>query len=148
MNYEIVDLTDEYLDKMLEDAPQTVLTEQLKRAYFSLGSASRCLLADGVPVFAGGIVNLQWNRGEAWILPTNFFRKHIKVCIRSVRFYLPCLAKTHHFARVQATCVKGIEASIIRHMGFDYEGTLRKFGPSGETCDMYSRIFELKEERT
>lgn len=145
MNIESVPLNSEYLDRLLKDAAPALLTAQLHRAYFSAGSEACCILSDGVPVFAGGIVNLQWNRGEAWFLPTPFLREHLKTCLRYMRFWLPDLAKRNKFVRVQATCVKGIKSSIIKRLGFSFEGTLMKFGPAGETCDMYSRIFEVEQ---
>lgn len=142
MRTEVVPLNSDLLGLLLEDAPASLLQAQLHRAYFSPGSASCCLLADGAPVFAGGIVNLQWNRGEAWILPTRFFRQHLKICLRALRAYLPCLVSECGFKRVQATCIHGISGRLFVHIGFEYEGTMKKFGPNGETCDMYARVFE------
>lgn len=148
---EVVPLTFDHLDALLLDVPalsDSVISGDLQRAYFSLGSVAYCLLADGVPVFAGGVVNLQWKRGEAWILPTPFFRKHLKVCLRSIRNHLPGIASFYRFNRIQATCIEGVSAKLFLHLGFTYEGTMKRFGPNGETCDMYSRIFDGMMERT
>lgn len=133
---EIVPLTQELLDQVIPE----ILALELGRSYFSQGSAGLCLMADGEPAFAGGIVNLQWRRGEAWILPTPFFRSHVKLCLKSLREHLPRLAEDLGFERVQATCVQGVSAKLFMHLGFEYEGTMRKFGPNGETCQMFSRI--------
>jgi hypothetical protein len=111
------------------------------RAYFSEGSVAWVLLDNGKPVFAGGIVNLRWNRGEVWILPTPFFRKHVKTCFRKMLECLPEMARIGHFQRVQATCVQGMSAKWLRVFGFTFEADLRKFGPNGEDCQMWSRIF-------
>ena len=139
---EVVPLNPAYLEALLKNTPLAVSTWELQRAYFSQGSAALCLLSDGEPVFAGGIVNLMWHRGEAWILPTVFFRTHVKTCLKELRDYLPVLARECGFERVQATCVKGISDKLFAHMGFEYEGTLKRFGPNGETCGMWSRVFE------
>lgn len=139
---EIVPLNPEYLYKLLDGLP-SLQSAQLHRSYFSPGSVSCCLLVDGEPVFAGGIVNLQWSRGEVWILPTQFFRGHVKTCFRKMLEVLPGMVADGRFVRVQATCVKGASAAWMRVFGFSFEGTLLKFGPSGETCDMYARIFEV-----
>ncbi len=137
MNVELVPLTPAHLEHL-------PLPEGLdQRAYFSAGSISRCVLADGVPVFAGGIVNQHWNRGEAWILPTPFFRKHFKTCYRLMREAIPHMALRNKFARVQATCMVGRSPAFFRHLGFEYEGTMRHFGPEGEMCDLWARIFEV-----
>lgn len=135
-------LTHERLDMMLFGTPFACAASELHKSYFSYGSPSCCLLDEGSPVFAGGIVNLQWRRGEAWILPTDYFRSHIKTCLREMREVLPKMAIGHGFVRVQATCVKDFSGSLFRHLGFNYEGTMVKFGPNGETCGMYARIFE------
>lgn len=114
-----------------------------RRAYFSDGSAAFCVLEAGSPVMAGGIVNQHWGRGEAWILPTPFFRSHFKTSFRLMKNYVPLLAEGFGFRRVQATCPKGLSSNLFSHLGFSYEGTMQKFGPHGEDCDMWSRTFEV-----
>lgn len=128
---ELVKLTDAHLDKL-------PLPEGLdRRSYFTPGSAAYCLLEDGEPVFAGGVVSLQWKRGEAWFLPTPYLRTHLLTCYRVMREMLPHIAKEYGFRRVQATCVAGASMSLFRHLGFFHEGCLARFGPNGERCDMY-----------
>src|SRR5580692_9367672 len=134
MYREIVNLNPGYLDTLLKGAPPTLFTAQLHRAYFSPGSTSYCILEENEPVFAGGIVNMQWNRGEAWMLPTRFFREHVKLCLKAMRKHLPLLAQDGKFQRVQATCVSGVSSKIFKHLGFHFEGVMLKFGPNGETC--------------
>ena len=136
-------LEPEHLAKLMEGAPDH-MHEMLGRAYFSPGSAAYCLIVNGDPVFAGGIVNQQWHRGEAWILPTPFFRGHVKTCFRIVKEMLPKIAAEKEFVRVQAVAVDGVPVSLFEHLGFLYEGVLRHFGPQGETCRIYARIFGEK----
>ena len=132
--YEVVPLTNAHLDRLR-------LPEGLdRRAYFTEGSRALCLLADGDTVFAGGIVNLQWSRGEVWCLPTPFFQRNIRTCFRHMRDRFPALVRG--FVRVQSACIQGKPTGVIRFLGFSYEGTLAKFGPNGEACDMYARICE------
>lgn len=142
MRYEVVPLKPEHIDKLLAGSAIPVGLD--RRAYFSPGSAGCCLLVDEVPVFAGGIVDLQWSRGEGWFLPTHFFYTHVKTCLRSLREYIPRLAAEGGFRRLQATCIAGVSSTILKHLGFTFEGTMAKFGPSGETCDMWSRTFDLE----
>jgi hypothetical protein len=144
MTYEVVALNPEHLDKLLAGVSPALAALLDRRSYFTSGSSSLCLIVDGEPVFAGGIVNLQWHRGEAWLLPTRFFREHLLTCLRAMRAKLPLLVSVGEFQRVQATCARGVSERLFRHLGFDYEGTMRKFGPSGETCSMYARIFEVQ----
>ena len=143
MEYKITVLSHEHLNKLL---PQVELgvgvnESELRRSYFSLGSVSYCLLADNVPVLAGGIVNVGWRRGEAWMLPTPFFRRHVKDCYRYIKNIIPRMAEEGHFRRLQASCVGALAARFSAHLGFEYEGVLRCFGANGEDCLMHSRIF-------
>jgi hypothetical protein len=146
MVIETVPLDPMHLMKLVEGAPKPFASmfepEQLARAYFSPGSAAYCLLADGVPVFAGGIVNLQWKRGEAWILPTPFFRQHAKTCFRIIQKMVLQIAAEKGFVRVQAVAADGVSVALFEHLGFEYEGSLKHFGPLGETCRLYARFFE------
>jgi len=134
MECKVVPLTQEHLASW--DIPTEV-----KRAYMSPGSLAYCLLADGEPVFAGGVVNLHWSRGEAWMLPTEWFHNHVRTCFRFIKQMVPEMAKVGQFKRLQATCSIMISTNLFRHLGFEYEGTLKQFGPNGETCHMYARIF-------
>jgi len=121
----------------------------IERAYMSPGSVAYCLLADGEPVFAGGVVNLQWSRGEAWMLPTPWFRNNVRTCFRFIKKMVPEMARAGGFKRLQATCsiikadalaeIKAVRT--VSHLGFLYEGTMKQYGPNGETCHMYARIF-------
>jgi len=143
MDLETVVLEPEHMTKLMEAASQPLasMSGMLGRAYFSPGSSAYCLLVDGVPVFAGGIVNLEWHRGEAWILPTPFFLAHWKTCFRIMKKMLPQIAVDHGFVRVQAVAANGVPVSLFEHLGFVYEGKLKCFGPLGEDCRMYARIF-------
>jgi hypothetical protein len=114
---------------------------ELHRAYFSPGSVSRCLTVDDIAVFAGGVVNMQWKRGEAWMLPTPWFKQHVKTSLRAMRDMLPQMVAEGGYKRVQVTCATHVSVLLFKHLGFAYEGMLCAFGPNGETCYMYSRLF-------
>jgi hypothetical protein len=157
MALDTVPLEPIHMMKFLEGAPQAFASmyvrENMAEAYFSPGSAAYCLLDDGKPVFAGGIVNQRWHRGEAWILPTPFFREHLKICLQVIKKMLPQVAAEKGFVRVQAVAAEGMPVSLFEHknkkhknsLGFSYEATLRHFGPHGETCRMYARFFESEK---
>ena len=139
----IVPLEKEHLESLMARSVFPVaLTPDLTRAYFSPGSVAYCLLENGEPVLAGGIVNLGWNRGEAWLIPTKFLHDHLKFCLVLINRLLPEMAEEYGFVRVQATCINDPSGKFAKGRGFEYEGFLKKFGPNGEGCYMYSRIFE------
>jgi len=141
MTYQVVRLNSDHLDKLLPQVQLNVEREDIEKAYFSEGSIAYCLLADGEPVFAGGVVNGQWNRGEIWMLPTPFFRSHVRDCYRRIKDIIPLLAIEGGFKRVQATCSVMISTRLFEHLGFEYEGTMKCWGKNGETCHMYARFF-------
>ena len=141
MECHVVPLNREHLHKLLKQVKLGITATSLEESYFSPGSIACCILADGEPVFAGGIVNLMWNRGEAWMLPTRFFHRHTGICFRHMIKELAKMAIHGGFKRVQATCAVTISTMLFDHLGFEYEGTMKGFGPSGEACHMYSRLF-------
>jgi len=141
MEYTLTALSPEHLDKLLSQMQLPVDAFSLRMAYLSAGSVSYCLLNGDEPILAGGIVNLMWHRGEAWLLTTPFFRKHLRECYKYVKSTLPRMAREGKFKRVQATCAVIMSTVLFDHLGFEYEGTMKCFGPSGETCHMYARLF-------
>lgn len=143
MQYQVVPLTEEHLRQLLADQPPSQHMEESCQAYLSPGSVALCLLEYGKPVFAGGIVSMHWNRGEAWISPNPFFRSHLRLCLRILREQMPKLASEWNFRRIQATCINATSARLFHAMGFEYEGNLKKFGPEGENCQIWARIFEV-----
>lgn len=137
MEIKVEPLTRSHLRKLLNGP----MASALKKAYLSKGSVAYCLVADGVPVFAGGVVNMHWRRGEAWMLPTPFFRNNIKTCYRYSKEILPLLSVEGNFKRIQATCSIMVSTLLFEHLGFESEGVLQHFGPNGETCHMYAKVF-------
>ena len=146
MSYKVVSLNRDYLIWLLAQCKLGIPATELEVTYLSAGSVSYCLLENDEPVFAGGVVNMQWKRGEAWILPTPFFRKHIKMCFKYLRDILPVLSIEGNFRRIQATCAINISTLLFDHLGFKYEGTLANFGPNGEKCHVYARLFNSPVE--
>jgi hypothetical protein len=120
--------------------PAGISIEEMMQAYFSAGSVSYCLLIDGVPAAAAGIINLGWRRGEAWLLHSSLFDKHIKTSFKLLRDMLPNLAQINKFRRIQATCFSDSDTLFV-HLGFEREGILKSFGPNGENATVFSRLF-------
>ena len=137
--YKIATLDRAHLATLLDN--YGAMATSLEQAYLSPGSVGYCLLENNVPVFAGGIVNMQWRRGEAWMIPTKFYRTHKAICLRYLCRILPVAVVAGGFRRVQATCEIIVSTTLFNWLGFKYEGTLAAFGPNGETCHMYSKVF-------
>lgn len=106
---------------------------------------SYTMMKDGVPVFCAGVVDIGWQRGEAWTLVSRLFYENKKVCYRVVKNFLKYCFENNQYQRIQSVISPDLDAgeSWMRHLGFTKEGTLRKFGPNNEDVVMYSRVRQI-----
>jgi hypothetical protein len=118
-----------------------VTLESMIRAYLSPGSAALTLLVDNIPIAASGIINLAWNRGEAWLLTGPQFYSYRKTAYKYIKQLLPVLAKQKGFVRVQSVVTDECYSKIAKRLGFEYEGLLKAYAPMGRNAFMYARIF-------
>jgi hypothetical protein len=109
-------------------------------SYVTPGSIAMTMIINDQPMACGGVINMAWHRGEAWILTRSGFRigKKTWPMIKSI---FSIMAAIRGFVRVQATAYDP-KGCLFKHLGFEFEGKMRKFGPSGETGYLFSRIFE------
>ncbi len=118
--------------------------DDVMKVWESNGTAYTLLL-DDIPIGSAGIVNMGWNRGEAWTLVCSQFYKYRKTCFKLIRNMLEVLAKDMKLIRVQSLINENISCKDIwmKHLGFKCETPegMRGFGPNGETFYQYSRIF-------
>jgi hypothetical protein len=145
-DYELVEFEEEHarvIFEVNEAAGKTsaLPVEEVIKAYTSKGSVGVTLLCKDVPVASGGIINMEWNRGEAWLLTTPTFWCSLKTTYYFVRKTFPILASLGGFIRVQATSFNPNYCALFRHLGFAKEGTLAAYGPHRENAILYSRIF-------
>jgi hypothetical protein len=106
------------------------------------GGPSYSLFIDNQVVFCAGVVDMLWQRGEAWTLLSSLFYKHPRVCARIVKSELGRIIKDHDYKRVQSI-VEPEDTKAIRFiewLGFEREGLLRKYMPSEKDMLMYARI--------
>ena len=117
--------------------------ETLAKAYLSKGSPAFCLV-NSEPIMAGGIINLDWHRGEAWVLHTKLMHKYLKTAIKALKEKLPKIAIENGFKRVQATSFIDNE-DFLNVLGFHYEATLKGFGPNQEAGKIFVRFFNAAQ---
>jgi len=115
--------------------------EEFVKAW-AYGGPAYTLIIDGEIILSGGVVRIGWNRGEAWALLSILFYKHIRTSFKAIMFKLEEIIFTEKFKRVQATVPPEFTEGIrfLEHLGFDWEGTMRSFGPRNEDMVMFSRI--------
>jgi transposase len=139
-----------HAEAILFGLPQNRFKDKLIAAYLSPGSIARSLMRDDLygisPLACGGIINLEFQRGEAWLLcsPRAQFRKFS--LWKAVKHCLPELARLGYFRRVQATCYERDKGKFFEKLGFHCETKeeirMLFYGPNGESADLYSRIFQ------
>jgi hypothetical protein len=124
-------------NKQIKDVNQDELVEIWKT-----GGPAYTLLIDGEIIASSGVVRQGWNRGEAWTLTGPLFYKYPKICIKAVKEYLQKIIEDEGLKRVQSLINVKHEWGDrwMKHLGFEKEGVLRKYGPEGDDYAIYSRI--------
>ncbi len=113
--------------------------DKVKEVWKSGGPAYTVMIDDQI-IFCGGIVLMGWNSGEAWTYTTDFIEKYPKLVFKTVKTYLIAIAQREKLVRVQATCYlwnkKG--ARFLEKLGFEFEGLMKKWGPTHEDALMFA----------
>jgi len=117
--------------------------EKLIQAYLSPGSFAFTLLCNSEAIVCGGIINLDWNNGEAWLLNSAEFHNYPKTAFEYTKAGLALLAKQGKFKRVQAhSFLEHSNCVLLKHLGFTMEALcLKNFGPLGENVSLFAKIF-------
>lgn len=114
----------------------------LKR--FTASGPAETMLLDGEVLCAYGIY-IHWHHvGEGWVLCAKEVEEHPYIVSKMFRQRLGQWIDEYKLHRVQAMVNAGwhLAINMIKHLGFEYEGTLRKFGAGGEDFCMYALIKE------
>ena len=92
-------------------------------------------------VFCGGVQEIMPNVGEAWLMYSVKGRNYIN-SFKTAKDLLHQAKR--RFKRIQATAdpVNKAYSRFLEHLGFTYEGTLRKYGVNGQDMRMYSIVQE------
>lgn len=95
---------------------------------------------EGEIIGCAGIKTLWPGVGEGWGVPGANIKQygHEVLAIAAIKLEELLLG----FTRVQCLVREGFETGIrfAEYLGFEHEGTLRKYGVNGETYRMYARV--------
>lgn len=92
-------------------------------------------------VFCGGVQRIMPSVGEAWLMFSPKGREYIGV-LKKAKELLGSSMKS--FQRIQAAADSRDSrySSFLEHLGFTFEGVLRKYGIQGQDMRMYSIVRE------
>ena len=85
-------------------------------------------------------LTLFWSgTAEAWLICSQNVRNHIRL-LHVCREALAFVRHRHDLKRIQAHVISDHDEAIrfVQHLGFKFEGRLRKYGPRGRDNDMYA----------
>jgi hypothetical protein len=93
-------------------------------------------------IIACGGMDLLWEGvGQVWIIMPEKTR-HAKSLFRLFKNKLDYLTKKNNLWRVQAYARIGLDEShtLLRHLGFETEGIMRKYTPDKADCILYAKV--------
>ncbi len=99
---------------------------------------------EGQIIASAGIMLIFPSVGSAcgWGYFSDLVHKYPLATHKTMKKMLNVLEKKHGLKRLQADCVKGFDRAVkwLEHLGFEYEGEMRRYGPSGETMLRFGRV--------
>ena len=114
--------------------------EKIANQWYTTGPGVT-LLIDDKPVASGGIALVDETFGECWgFIPKT---EHGMILIGEIYKVFDQWISEHKFRRLQSFVLEGFETGVkmVERLGFEREGLLRNYGPSGENVWIYGRIF-------
>lgn len=136
---EIVKLTPDLLRAIDPQPMQSTLGEDHVSALGQAGDAY-CVLVDGVPVAAGGLVELWEGRAHAWALLGKQAKHHLLPITRAIRKRLASVP----FRRIEMAVDAGFPQAIhwADMLGFECETPepMRAYSPDGRACYLFARV--------
>jgi len=137
----IIPFKPEHLKTLVLQDSQAWMGDKLKPEYgASLIKAGPCFTAmDGDEVLAcAGVMNIWEGRVLAWALISDNAGKRFVRIVKAIKRFIDA----HQAVRIEATVDVDFEEGhrLMKILGFEYEGTARKYLPDGRTVCLYARI--------
>ena len=99
---------------------------------------------DGQTIACAGVMIIFPSVGSAcgWGYFSKLIHKYPIATHKCMIKGLSYFEKKHGLKRIQADCVKGFDRAVkwLEHLGFEYEGEMRRYGPNGETMLRFGRV--------
>jgi hypothetical protein len=90
-------------------------------------------------VMCGGIINIWQGVGEAWSVSSTIAARYPKSILSTARKFIGRCSEYH---RIQAIVIDGFirAEKLLAHLGFEREGTMRKYSASGQDYKLFSIV--------
>jgi len=136
---EVRPLQPEDLEKLRTEAVEDI------KSYpeFDYGEFAWSAWDKGILIGAGGVRIFWEGVSEGWLIISRNSPDESKVrLVLAFRKKLKELIEEHGLWRVQATVSAKFEKgiSLLRTLGFEYEGTMRKYAPDGSDMMIYAKV--------
>lgn len=129
---------------LVKDTPEANLWGYMQGQHVSylLEQDSYSGFVDGKLIMCGGLVNIWPGLAEAWIALTPLAANHTTFVLRTARLYLNDRAERYQLNRIEAHVRSDfhIARRFCYWLGFQFNATLPKYGPNGETFLLMSRV--------
>lgn len=92
----------------------------------------------GEVILCGGIVTTDAFNGIAWCVLSKHAAPHLLALHRAVTRFLGM----QRLRRIEASVLSGFAPGIrwVELLGFEHEGSMRGYGPAGETYERYAKV--------
>lgn len=89
----------------------------------------------------GGILPVWEGVGEIWLIPTRLAKTKPVSLARHIKLGLLDMEKSLELRRLQAVVRCGFDRGhdLVKFLGFQSEGVMRKYGPDGEDYERYAK---------
>lgn len=119
-----------------------------KQAQFILANSLRhytgnawTLEHEGEIIGSAGFIQPYPGVANGWAVTSELIYKYPLATHKAMVKMLGTLEKKHGLRRIQAECLKGFGKAVkwLMHLGFEFEGEMKRAGPNGETMLRFAR---------
>ena len=91
-------------------------------------SIAKTGIIDGKIIACGGVLPFFNGNGELWLIPSIYVKDYRVTFVKVIKEWIEDVAHNLALRRLQSNCIDDeLHGSWMAHMGFQREGTLRKY---------------------
>jgi RimJ/RimL family protein N-acetyltransferase len=107
---------------------------------------SKTAFVDGEPIAIGGLVIYWPGVGESWLILSKKANDHKTEITRCIRRIVKQFVTENKLHRLQVNVRTDFPQArkLVEHLGFVYEGTLKRYTPNGVDCWMFAKTRKVQ----